>query len=68
MANRILTDRGMKKMIREIYHCSFPTIKSALDGSEVTALQKRIRIKALELGGLEVVPLIKGEKKDGIGK
>lgn len=49
---KILVDHGVKKQIHEETKASLPTIKKALDGSEDTATQYRIRKRAIELGGV----------------
>jgi len=54
MANKLLVDLGVRNKIRAAFNCSYPTISTALNGSENTALQKKIRVMALQLGGIEV--------------
>lgn len=54
MANKILVDLGEKGMIARELNCSLPTIRTALNGKETTAIHKKIRVLALERGGIEV--------------
>lgn len=52
--NEILIKHKSKKKIKESLNTTYPTIRLALLGDVDTDLAKRIRAKALELGGVEV--------------
>lgn len=56
MANKILVDVGEKKELAKIIGCSKPTIRAALEGKEITAMNVRIRKLAIERGGIEIEP------------
>lgn len=56
MGLKILVENGDKQKLRELCNCSFATVRSALAGKETTSLHLRIREKALEMGGTEVLP------------
>lgn len=50
---KILVDRGVKKQLREEFGTSKPTIQKALSETPAqTGLHERIRLRALELGGV----------------
>lgn len=51
---KIIVDVGIKKQIKEELTVSYKTVSQALFGMTKTDLAKRIRAKALELGGVEV--------------
>jgi hypothetical protein len=53
--NEILIRHKCKKRIKSELDTSYPTIRTALAGISDTELALRIREKALELGGVEVV-------------
>jgi len=50
----ILVKHYMKKAIIDSLNTTYPTVRKALRGKGDTALIKKIREKALELGGVEV--------------
>jgi len=50
---KIIIDHKAKKRIKDALNTSYPTIRLALVGGSDTDLAKRIRAKALELGGVE---------------
>lgn len=54
MENKILVDRGEKKYIRDLFGCTYPTVRSALSGKISTALHIKIRTVAKERGGVEM--------------
>lgn len=56
MALKILVENGDKRKLKELCKCTFPTVRAALNGKETTSLHMRIREKALEMGGIEVLP------------
>lgn len=64
MANKLLVDLGVRNKIRTAFNCSYPTISTALNGKENTALQKKIRVMALELGGIEVKAVTVSEETE----
>ena len=53
--NEILIKHKVKKQIKEDLNTSYPTIRLALLGETRTELAKRIRQKAIALGGIEKV-------------
>lgn len=52
--NEILVTHNAKRQIKDELNTSYPTVRRALYGMTKTDLAKRIRAKALELGGVEV--------------
>ena len=54
MANKIITDYGLRKRMRDLFKTTYPTIREALNGSESTPLRKKIRGYALRNGGVEL--------------
>lgn len=52
--NRIIVPNGLRKVLLEEFACSYPTVRSALNGVSSSHLSGRIRYKALQLGGIEV--------------
>lgn len=52
--NQILITQGGKKKIKETLQVSYPTIQMALEGKSKSILAERIRLTALNLGGIEV--------------
>ncbi|MDR1883717.1 MAG: hypothetical protein LBR26_13175 [Prevotella sp.] len=51
----IIVKHRIKKQIKEALKTTYPTIRSALFGMTNTETAIKIREKALELGGVEVV-------------
>ena len=54
MANKIITDNGLRKQIMVVYKTTYPTVREALNGSDSTRLRKNIRGYALRNGGAEL--------------
>jgi len=54
-SKEILVDNGERKVLKELFKTSYPTIKSALQYRSKTALAHKIRIAAIERGGVVVV-------------
>lgn len=65
---KILVALGEKKVLKEIFNTSFYTVRNALNGdmSKNTVLGLKIRLAALDRGGLEVEPTNKNNE-DTIG-
>lgn len=57
MANKILVFKGDKTRLQWEFKCTQPTVCIALNGKETTALHVKIRARALEMGGTEVMPV-----------
>lgn len=53
--NRILVERGEVKALKELFHCSEPTVIHALHGRRSADIHLRIRRAAIARGGLEKV-------------
>jgi len=53
---KILVANGDKKALKELFETSYPTVRGALNGKSNTLLSYKIRIAAIERGGLEVEP------------
>jgi hypothetical protein len=53
--NEILLRYKTKKRIKDELNTSYPTIRLALLGETHTKLSARIRAKAIELGGIEII-------------
>jgi hypothetical protein len=52
---KILVENGERKKLKELFGCSYPTVRVALkDGNIKTSLGIRIRKAALERGGIEL--------------
>lgn len=52
MKKEILVNNGVRKRIKEVLGCSYPTIREALTYRTSTLLGQRIREVAIELGGV----------------
>lgn len=50
----ILVDNGVRKYIIELYHTTYPTVRTALKYQSKTALAHKIRKTAIECGGVVV--------------
>jgi len=52
--NKILVANGEKKALKDLFNCSYPTVRVALKGKESTTLGYKIRKAAIERGGVEI--------------
>jgi len=52
--NKILVNIGEKKNLKELFNCSYPTIRTSLNGKSSTSLGYKIRKAAIERGGVEI--------------
>lgn len=52
--NEILVPNGVMKKLREQFHCSYPTVRSALRGKSKSLLSYKIRQAALQNDGMEI--------------
>jgi hypothetical protein len=57
--SKILVSHGEGKYLKDLFATSYVTVNKALNGSENTDLQRRIRKAAVERGGTEYQPLNK---------
>jgi|GEM_PF-3027326 len=55
---KILVALGEKKVLKEMFGTTFYTVRNALNGqgSKITVIGLKIRLAAIERGGLEVEP------------
>ncbi len=51
----ILVNNGERKVLKELFNTSYPTIQTALQYKSKTALAHKIRTAAIERGGVLVV-------------
>jgi len=51
---KILVANGEKKALKELFGCSYPTVRDALNGKSSTTLGYKIRKLAIERGGVEI--------------
>ncbi len=61
MTTKILVNHGDKQKIMKIFQCSYPTVRTALNGKVNSSLAHKIRKTAIEYGGVEV-EIIKKKK------
>lgn len=54
MQKTILVKPGERKMLKELFKTTYPTVRAALKGDTASGLSKSIRAAALERGGVEV--------------
>ena len=54
--NRILVEYGEREKLMSIFNCTYPTVRKALSNAPITVLHQKIRLSAIERGGVEVKP------------
>lgn len=53
---KILVGNGDKKILKKEFETTYYTVRNALNGETTTALGYKIRKRAIELGGVEIIP------------
>ena len=53
--SQILVNDGERKALKEAFNCTYPTVRTALKGISKTALAYKIRVLAIERGGVEII-------------
>ena len=59
--NRILVEYGERDKLMSLFNCTYPTVRKALSDTPITKLHLKIRMSAVERGGVEMKPAKKRE-------
>lgn len=54
MCKHILVKDGERKLLKDLFNTTYPTVRAALKGNSNSQLAKSIRMAAIARGGVEV--------------